>query len=486
LLVLIGGERSVVSEYKNWIGGELPVRVNLCAEQGELHDNLNTSAVDLLIVDCQNSGFDVDQVLTTTRAQRPDIPIIIIPDGSATEDAISAFRLGASDYLVPPLDREVLLEAVRRHIARDTIPSRSSRKEGPKTVEQVAGKSLSDDVLFAGSAKTRALKQVVDKIIDTDLPVLITGESGTGKEMLARYLSHNTTRVGPFVKVNCAAIPSELLESELFGFEKGAFTGAYRRKPGKFEAANGGHLFLDEISELSYPLQSKLLHVLQDGTFSTLGSTREVNVDVRIIAATNHQLDDLVDQGRFRDDLYFRLNVVHLHIPPLRERLDQLGQLIDHFREKFAVQYSRPPVKFGLETQSLLFSYSWPGNIRELENVIRRATILGSEHFFNGEEADHFWSRVASPDDVGTDAPARDQVQEAPATPGEKSPPVISPNGGISLKEIAKTAALAAEREAIRKVLDQTRWNRKKTAEILDVSYKTLLTKIKETGLDNV
>jgi two-component system response regulator AtoC len=325
-----------------------------------------------------------------------------------------------------------------------------------------------------------------------DLPVLITGESGPGKEVVAQYIYNKSMRKGPFVKVNCAAIPSELLESELFGYERGAFTGAYRRKPGKFEAASGGFLFLDEISELPYPLQSKLLHVLQDGTVSTLGSTREVQVDVRIIVATNQDLEECVQRGSFRDDLFFRLNVVHINVPPLRERVKQLEILIDYFREKFARQYNTKPVHLDDDAKSFLFSYRWPGNIRELENTIRRATVLGGENLLGN---------INGLDRVNTDAPS-DSTE--PALINHSRTQLPYPEGNfnnsdgleftdqaglalsedLNLKEIAKEAALAAEREAIARVLQQTRWNRKKTAQILSVSYKTLLTKIKETGLD--
>jgi two-component system response regulator AtoC len=338
----------------------------------------------------------------------------------------------------------------------------------------------------------QALKEVVDKIRGAELPVLITGESGTGKELIARYIFNQTSRKGPFVKINCAAIPSELLESELFGYEKGAFTGAYRRKPGKFEAADGGGLFLDEISELSYPLQSKLLHVLQDGRFSTLGSTGEVSVDVRIIAATNQDLEECVRNGTFRDDLYFRLNVVHFHIPPLRERLDQLEALVEYFIEKFSGQYNTRPVQLSPEVQSFLYTYPWPGNIRELENAIKRATVLGGDNILghvNGEKMKNYSFPGTAVFDNGqremmSSQADTDLKKGVESTPDPVIPERIDPEKGIDLKRIAKEAALAAERETISRVLQQTRWNRKKTAEILQVSYKTLLTKIKETGLD--
>ena len=487
--ILLFGQESRLFIYKTWIENAFDSVVQICDNSEKLKSPTLRGEWDLIIVDL-DEHCDSPEILRDIIQKLPESPVIAI-SGDEGEGAIDAMRMGVSDYLCSPVEKGKVLASIRRVLlsGRENVPQKEKPNTG-ETGNEIA--PLPENVLFEGSSKMQAIREVIEKIVGTDLPVLITGESGTGKEMVARYIHVHSNRKGPFIRVNCAAIPSELLESELFGYERGAFTGAYRRKPGKFEAADGGFLFLDEISELSYPLQSKLLHVLQDASVTTLGSTKEVPVDVRILAATNQSLEDCVRRGTFRDDLFFRLNVVHVNVPPLRDRMDHLAVLIDYFCEKFAIQYNARPVQLSPEARSFLYTYPWPGNIRELENAIRRATVLGGEDFL---------------DDSGTGSPLTINATEGP--PGSEDGSVNSgisrspfdENGrpdaeaekirakspfetDLSLKEIAKEAALEAEKEAIFRVLQKTRWNRKKTAEILDVSYKTLLTKIKETGLD--
>jgi two-component system response regulator AtoC len=269
------------------------------------------------------------------------------------------------------------------------------------------------------------------------------------------------------VKVNCAALPEELLESELFGYERGAFTGASARKAGKFEIANGGTIFLDEIGEMSAPLQAKLLQVLQDGEFSRLGGQTDVRVDVRVVAATNRDLEEMVQAGHFREDLYYRINVVNVHVPPLRERVDEIPVLCEHFLHRYSEKYGRPfrPLSDRLMQGFLL--YPWPGNVRELENMVKRIVVLQNEDAIAGEI---FGARRA---------PVPNPVVNAERIADEVDP--LDEN--VSLRDIGRRAAREAEREALRRVLYQTNWNRKKAAKILDVSYKTLLQKIKECGL---
>lgn len=493
LRILIVGPAQTADEQRSWILGELSAEVRLIEDLGSLVPILAGSSWDLLIVDNAYSGIGIEELVRSVKIVQPILPIIALC-GNAPQEAIEIMRLGISDYLVKPVERDRLLASIDGAIGKSSDDWASAvPAAADEPVEAIIDKQPPpDEMIFEGSAKMTAVGQIVEKILDVDLPVLISGESGTGKEIVAQYIYNKSQRKGPFVKVNCAAIPSELLESELFGYERGAFTGAYRRKPGKFEAASGGFLFLDEISELPYPLQSKLLHVLQDGTVSTLGSTREVQVDVRIIVATNQDLEECVKRGSFRDDLFFRLNVVHINVPPLRERVKQLENLIDYFREKFALQYNTNPVHLDDDAKSFLFSYRWPGNIRELENTIRRATVLGGENLLgniNGLDRVH----TSLPADGDVANIARNGEIQSPHPDGDFNVPaeLESTDGAgralsndLNLKEIAKEAALAAEREAIARVLQQTRWNRKKTAQILSVSYKTLLTKIKETGLD--
>lgn len=487
--VLLVGQESKLADCKSWIKDEFDAVVQMCKNAGKLKSSILKDRWDLIIVDFDDK-YDTGELLKIIKDCRPDTYVIAISE-NAGEGAVKAMRMGVSDYLDAPVAKEKLLSSVRKIFLTDQekVPHKEKMKDGEDGNEKAP---LPENILFEGSNKMQAIKEVVEKILGTDLPVLITGESGTGKEMVARYIHVHSNRKGPFIRVNCAAIPSELLESELFGYERGAFTGAYKRKPGKFEAADNGFLFLDEISELSYPLQSKLLHVLQDATVTTLGSTREVPVDVRILAATNQNLDDCVRNGTFRDDLFFRLNVVRINVPPLRDRLDHLSILIDYFCEKFAVQYNVRPVNLSPEARSFLYTYPWPGNIRELENAIRRATVLRGENILDHTNARSplginkpgglsFREGDLSSTKPSPSSPDKHERQR-PDTDRDREAPLFEK--GLSLKEIAKEAALMAEREAINKVLNQTRWNRKKTAKILDVSYKTLLTKIRETGLD--
>jgi transcriptional regulator with GAF, ATPase, and Fis domain len=296
------------------------------------------------------------------------------------------------------------------------------------------------------------------------------------------------------VKVNCAALPTELLESELFGFERGAFTGAIQQKPGKFEFANHGTMFLDEISEMQMPLQSKLLQVLQDGEFSRLGGRGDVQVDVRILTATNRDLENAVSNSQFREDLFFRLNVVCITLPPLRQRRDEITALTNMFIERYAEHYNRPHIELATETRKLFDEYDWPGNVRELENLIKRAVVLGSDDSLRRDLAEAVAGRgrqmgpipllqprpdiTAAPPGVPVPTPAPASVA-APAPP-PTAPPALSG----SLKDIARHAAREAERELIFRTLQHTRWNRREAAEILGISYKALLYKIKEAELD--
>ena len=312
--------------------------------------------------------------------------------------------------------------------------------------------------LLDGSAAMQAIRAMVDNIADTDAMVLIRGESGVGKDFVARAIHAASKRHdGPFIKVNCAAIPAGLLESELFGHEKGAFTGAHRRKPGQFEYANKGTIYLDEIGELPLALQAKLLHVLQDVRFSRVGGGAMIDVDVRVLAATNRDLEQAIARREFREDLYYRLNVVEIRIPPLRERKEEIPVLAARLLARFNQQYGRHK-QLSPETMARLLEYSWGGNIRELENVIRRMVVLT-----DGEQA--FESQMARGREVAPTAPRPSRVNLE------------------SLREIARRGAQEAEREALVEVLERVQWNRAEAARVLKVSYKTLLNKIAECGL---
>ena len=312
----------------------------------------------------------------------------------------------------------------------------------------------------------RALLRDIRHVADTNATVLIQGESGVGKEVTAKTIHFvSNRRRRPFVKVNCASLPGDLLESELFGHEKGAFTGAYRRKPGKFEIAERGTIFLDEIGELPLALQAKLLHVLQDQEFSRVGGGEMIRVDVRVIAATNRPLEKAVADQTFREDLYYRLKVVDLYVPPLRERREEIPQLARTFIERFNAQFQRD-ITLSETSLRALIDYSWPGNVRELENMMKRIVVLQTEHQLV--------------DELGPKIVERPPEARSLQIAGRGEP--ADSNAG-TLKEIARRAALDAQREAIREVLERVHWNRAEAARVLGISYKTLLYKIDQCGL---
>ena len=316
-------------------------------------------------------------------------------------------------------------------------------------------------IFLYSNEKMRQIKKIIDQVANTDVTVLIQGESGVGKEVVARSIHQNSLRCDrPFVKVNCAALPEELLESELFGYEKGAFTGAYRRKLGKFELADGGTIFLDEIAEIGLGLQAKLLQVIQDREFSRLGGKKDIRVNVRVLTATNKDLEKAARIGTFREDLFYRLNVVRVIVPPLRERKEEIPIFIEYFLNKYRNKYHKKAPPFSEEVMEYLLQCQWPGNVRELENMIQRHVILGSGAIGSGD--------------------VTDQVKEE-KTRGFKEGACSLP--WPTLREVRQKAAIKVESEVIAKALEISRWNRRKTAELLQISYKALLYKMKECGI---
>src|SRR5579863_8409115 len=325
------------------------------------------------------------------------------------------------------------------------------------SLTQSLGEIPPESVVFGCTEAMRALRERLQKLAGANVPVLIQGESGTGKDIVARMI-HGLSpwRTGPYVKVNCPAIPGTLLESELFGYEKGAFTGAYGMKPGRVELAHRGTLFLDEISELDLALQSKLLQLLQDGQFCRIGAQEDKKVEVRIVCATNRQLEVEIENGTFRQDLFYRINVVNLQLPPLRERRSDVPELVQYFLDHYNRKYNCRARALSTEMMGALQNYHWPGNIRELENLIKRYVILGNE------------------EGIANDLVAR---------PPECSVPDINFDGPISLKKITRQATRELERKVILKVLQANHWNRKRAARALSISYRALLYKIREAGL---
>lgn len=325
------------------------------------------------------------------------------------------------------------------------------------TLVQPLGEMPPEAVVFGRTEAMNAVRDRLMKLAGANVPVLIQGESGTGKDIIARMVHANSPwRSGPWVKVNCPAIPGTLLESELFGYEKGAFTGAYGVKPGRVEMAHRGTLFLDEISELDMPLQSKLLQLLQDGQFCRIGAQEDKKVEVRVVCATNRKLEQEVENGTFRSDLFYRINVVNLHLPPLRERASDIPDLIAYFLEYHNRKYNCRAKALSSEMMAVLRKYHWPGNIRELENLIKRYVILGSEDVLSTDLAPR------SADFFSTDIPV---------------------DGQISLKKLTRQAVRELERKVILKVLQNHHWNRKQAAKALNISYRALLYKIRDAGL---
>jgi len=426
--------------------------------------SLSESRPHIVTLDVVLPGMDGLETLRRLKQRIPEVPVVMLSGHGQARTIVDAMRLGAADFLRKPFEAEEL------DIAFQKALENSKLKE---EVEQLRGrvKSEADTLLLWGdNPRMKEVREMIEQVADTDITVLIRGESGTGKEVIARALYQlSSRRSRPFVKVNCAALPSELLESELFGFEKGAFTGAQKRKLGKFEYANQGTIFLDEISEMHPSLQAKLLQVLQDGEFSRLGGESDVRVDTRIIAATNRNLEEAVREGSFREDLYYRLNVVTVSMPPLRERMDEIPLLVEHFLERYNQQYRKDVTALSKEAMEVFMLYEWPGNIRELENMVKRVVVLGNEQVVLGE--------------ISVSEPREEESGDGDVLDLGALGVDFSNGGTMDLKAISKRAAQIAEKRVIEKVLGQTRWNRKEAAERLKISYKALLYKMKENGL---
>jgi DNA-binding NtrC family response regulator len=449
---------------------------------------------DIVLLDVMMPGMNGIETLRALKAARPDLQVIMLSGRETASTIVEAVRLGAADYVVKPDDPEGLGEialdsAIKRAIEKTRLVSEISELRRQLTEDQDRA------FLFWGdSPEMQTIAQVIEQVSDNDVTVLIRGESGVGKELVARAIHQRSPRKDrPFVKVNCAALPSELLESELFGHEKGAFTGAAMTRIGKFEQADTGTIFLDEIAEMKAALQAKLLHVLQDGQFTKLGSNKPVTVDVRIVAATNRDLETMLVNGEFREDLYYRLKVIEVTVPPLRERRREIPHLTHFFIDRYARRYNRPLRELSPELTELFQHYDWPGNIRELENMIKRIVILQDEQLVVREV-----TRAARPVTAyaaagiaagrpatleseladAADAGAADAVEDDESEEAVTTAPAAS-----RLADVSKAASLKAERTVIEDTLRQVHWNRRRAAEQLGVSYKTLLNKIKECGI---
>ena len=437
----------------------------------------------LVLLDYTLPPIDGVETLERMKQLRPETPVIVYSGHAAPDVIFRLSKLGAEDYLTTPFQ----LNELYSRIARVLEKRQSQSGDGNGQLRDRVRRQRDFSTLFGTSPRMQEIKNTIDQVADTNATVLIRGESGTGKEVVARMIyGHSVRRDKPFVKVNCAAIPHELLESELFGYEQGAFTGANRQKLGKFDQANYGTLFLDEISEMHPALQAKLLHVLQDGQFSRLGGKRDIGVDVRVLAATNKFLEQAVGDGAFREDLFYRLNVITIHIPPLRERQEEIPLFLDFFLRKYSEFYGKQHPPFSEYAISRMMGYAWPGNIRELENLVKRYVIVGNESQIIRELSTHkpiMSSNSANPVPAPTPQIAVPMQNEEAATSTNAGSIIAEPpaleDDSPSLLEIGRRAAMRAESEAIERVLQQTRWNRREAARILKISYKALLNKMK-------
>ena len=461
---------------------------------------------DVVLLDVLMPGMNGIETLKAVRSAHPGLQVIMLSGQGVPSTIVDAVRLGAVDYVVKPDDPDGIGEAAVEMAIRNAVEKLTLTSEVARLKAQVMDDPEGAQVCWGSGPAMRHVLTMIERLADSDVSVLLSGESGVGKEVIARELhKRSDRRAKNFVKVNCAALPAELLESELFGHERGAFTGAQATRIGKFEYANEGTIMLDEIGEMPASLQAKILHVLQDREFTKLGSNRTVQVDVRVIAATNRDLETMIRAGSFREDLYYRLQVIEIRVPPLRDRRDEILPLVEFFLMRYAARYGRPAARPSSRLREAFTSYLWPGNIRELENVIKRFVILQDEPMVLNELQRPRLSDSGAPAPVGmaeaaAAAPAPAYAAPPPMAPAAMMPPVsaeppavprpaepaASPNGHdrpSKLPELARQAALGAEREAIQAALDRFRWNRRKAAQLLGVSYKTLLNKMKECGI---
>jgi two-component system, NtrC family, response regulator AtoC len=411
-------------------------------------------APSLIMLDIVMPGINGIEVLESLKKSNSSTPVIILSAVGQTKTVVDAMKMGAADFLVKPFEEQELELAIQNVFEKQKL------KEEVKTLKRRLDQYVEQGDMLSTNPKVLRIKEIAKQVSDTDVPVLITGESGVGKEVLARFIHNQSSRHDkPFVKVNCAALPNDLLESELFGYERGAFTGALNEKPGKFELADKGTLLLDEIGEMTPHLQAKLLHVLQDSEYSRLGGKRTVRVDARVLASTNINLEEAVAKGTFREDLYFRLNVIRLDIPPLRERREDIPVLCNYLLCKYRERYKSKVEEIAPQLLDSFLRYDWPGNVRQLENAIKRYLILPDTNLTLSE------------------------LKEAPAN---AAPVVVKPKeDNMSLKDVGTRAAEQAEKELVLRVLEETSWNRKQAARRLNICYKALLNKLKRWQIDN-
>jgi DNA-binding NtrC family response regulator len=423
-------------------------RVSTASNGEEAIDKVRRDRPDLVLLDMVMPGADGLETLQRIREARPATKVVMLSCVRDTRKVAMAMRLGAHDYLSKPVQKEEMDDVLRFCLEH---PGSATPGAG-EAIEVVQGVYF-----FAATEQMRQIRAQAMQVARFDFPVLLLGDSGTGKEVLARLIHKYSERAHrTFLKVNCAAMPSELLESELFGYEPGAFTGAVKAKPGKFEVCNRGTILLDEIGEMSPSLQAKLLQVLQDGQFSRLGGRLPVKVDVRVLAATNINMAACIANKTFREDLYYRLSSFVMNMPPLRERKEEVPMMLRHFMIHVAEKYACPLLPISPRLVKACENYSWPGNIRELENFVKRFLVLGDEQAAIAE--------------------LERQTQPEAFPPGNGGAEISTPD----LKQMVKSLKNGAEMEAIANALEESGWNRKRAAMVLNISYKALLNKIRQ------
>ncbi len=414
------------------------------------------SGADIVVTDLVMPKMGGMELLRSVNSSNPDVPVIIITAHGTVDSAVEAIKLGAFDYITKPFDQTEIQSVIAKAARTHDIAQRNVRVDG-RARAAIVGESEEMQEIF----------RIIEKVADTPSTVLITGESGTGKELIATALHEGSSRRNkPLIRINCAAIPKDLMESELFGYERGAFTGAVTSKPGRFELADGGTLFLDEIAEIPVEMQVKILRALQESEFERVGGIRTTRVDVRLIAATNRDLQIEIEAGRFRKDLYYRLAVVPIVLPSLRERQSDIPKLTLHFIEKYNRRLNKKIEGISNDAMEYLRTYPWPGNIRELENLMERILLFAD-----------------GPTIMEKDLPEQIRQAAAQAAPSGSTAPVDSAPAETGLKDIVRMKAAELERDLIAKALEETGGNVTRTARLLQISRKSLQTKMKEFGL---
>jgi len=414
-------------------------------------DKAREKKYDVVLADLKLPRMSGIEVLSSLKDMDQDAAVILMTAYGTIETAVEAMKEGAFDFLTKPFDTDHLSVLIRRAMENRRLVAENV------LLREELGHHLGYAEIIGKCEKMQEVSKLIQKVAPSDTTALLLGESGTGKELFARAIhSLSNRRTGPYVAINCAAIPRELLENELFGSERGAYTGSVARKMGKFEIAQGGTIFLDEVGDLDIALQAKLLRVLQDRTFERLGGTKTITVDVRVIAASNTDLKKAVEKSEFREDLFYRLSVFPITIPPLGDRRDDIPELADYFVQKYCAEMKKPKKRISSEAMSLLDKYHWPGNVRELENTIERAIIL-----CDGKKIlpEHLAIRIPSPHEI--------RLRE-----------------GAGLKEVGQHAQAEAERALITRVLTQVRGNKRKAAQALKIDYTTLFEKIRKYAID--